>query len=56
MGESLAGLFAVDAALRPDGGFDRYVAVSPSLWWSGQALAKAAATLLAAARSYARCG
>ena len=46
IGESLAGLFVADTALRHGGDFDRYIAVSPSLWWSGQALSREAAALL----------
>ncbi len=33
MGESLAGLFVVDALLTAPEAFDDYIAVSPSLWW-----------------------
>lgn len=47
MGESLAGLFVVDTALRHSGDFDRYVAVSPSLWWSDGDLSRKAPELLA---------
>lgn len=48
MGESLAGLFVVETALKTPGLFDAYVAVSPSLWWDGGELAGQAATLMAA--------
>ncbi len=48
MGESLAGLFVVETALKTPGLFDAYVAVSPSLWWDGGELAGQAVTLLAA--------
>lgn len=47
MGESLAGYFVVDTALRHGEDFDRYIAVSPSLWWSRGELAKAAPRHLA---------
>lgn len=43
LGESLAGLFIVDTFLRAPASFDHYLAVSPSLWWEGQALAQSAA-------------
>ncbi len=48
IGESLAGYFVVDTALRHGGDFDRYIAISPSLWWDREALSKQAAALLAA--------
>lgn len=47
MGESLAGLFVVETFLRQPGLFDHYVAVSPSLWWDYQRLAREAPALLA---------
>ncbi|MBC6981991.1 alpha/beta hydrolase [Caulobacter sp. 17J80-11] len=47
MGESLAGLFVLETFLREPGMFDRYVAISPSLWWDGGALAAEAPALLA---------
>ena len=47
IGESLAGLFIVETFLRAPGTFDRYVAISPSLWWDDMALADEAAALLA---------
>lgn len=43
MGESLAGLFVVDTLLNAPALFHDYVAVSPSLWWDEQALAREAA-------------
>ena len=46
IGESLAGLFVVETALRHGGDFDRYIAVSPSLWWSNGQLATEAGALL----------
>jgi predicted alpha/beta superfamily hydrolase len=48
MGESLAGLFVVETALKTPSLFDAYVAVSPSLWWDDGELAGQAASLLAA--------
>lgn len=47
IGESLAGLFVVETFLRQPDLVDRYVAVSPSLWWDGQALSREAPALLA---------
>lgn len=43
IGESLAGLFIVETLLKQPTLFDAYIAASPSLWWSDQALAKGAA-------------
>lgn len=48
MGESLAGLFVVETALKTPALFDSYVAISPSLWWDDGELAGEASTLLAA--------
>ena len=48
MGESLAGLFVVETFLKDPALFDTYVAISPSLWWDGNSLARAAPALLAA--------
>lgn len=39
MGESLAGLFAVETLLRRPELFTGYIAVDPSLWWANGALA-----------------
>lgn len=47
MGESLAGLFVAETFLHEPTLFEGYVAVSPSLWWNKEALAKAAPKLLA---------
>lgn len=47
MGESLAGLFVVETFLTSPEAFDAYVAVSPSLWWDGGALAASADRRLA---------
>lgn len=46
MGESLAGYFVADTALRQAGLFTRYIAISPSLWWSDEQLSRQAAALL----------
>lgn len=46
IGESLAGLFIVETALREPGLFQRYAAISPSLWWDDESLPKAASGLL----------
>ena len=48
MGESLAALFIVETFLRQPELFDRYIAVSPSVWWDDGALVEAAPGLLAA--------
>ncbi len=42
MGESLAGLFVAEVFLKHPDTFTDYIAISPSLWWDDQALAKAA--------------
>ena len=42
VGESLAGLFIVKTLLLDPALFDRYVAISPSLWWNDEALVRAA--------------
>lgn len=47
IGESLAGLFVVETFLKQPTLFDAYIAASPSLWWSDQALARGAAKDLA---------
>lgn len=46
IGESAAALFIVEAFLRQPTLFDRYLAVSPSLWWDRESLSKNAAPLL----------
>ncbi|WP_420470806.1 alpha/beta hydrolase [Brevundimonas sp. FT23042] len=48
LGESAAALFIVEAFLEQPTLFDRYLAISPSLWWDREALSKRAAGLLAA--------
>jgi predicted alpha/beta superfamily hydrolase len=47
LGESAAALFIVEAFLRQPDLFDRYLAVSPSLWWDRESLSKEAAALVA---------
>lgn len=47
IGESLAGLFIVETFLKAPDTFDRYIAISPSLWWDNEALSKEAAALIA---------
>lgn len=47
IGESLAGLFIVETYLREPTLFTHYAAISPSLWWDDNHLAKEAVTLLA---------
>jgi predicted alpha/beta superfamily hydrolase len=42
VGESLAGLFVVETFLLEPTLFDRYIAFSPSVWWNGGALLRAA--------------
>lgn len=46
VGESLAGLFVVETLLLRPRLFDTYIALSPSLWWNDEALARDAAVLL----------
>lgn len=48
IGESLAGWFVVETFLAQPGLFDVSIALSPSLWWNGAALADGAAAPLAA--------
>ncbi len=48
IGESLAGYFVVETALRQPEAFDSYIAISPSLWWNAQQLSREAPALLAA--------
>jgi predicted alpha/beta superfamily hydrolase len=42
VGESLAGLFVVETLLLEPDLFDTYIAIDPSLWWNGGALARQA--------------
>jgi predicted alpha/beta superfamily hydrolase len=46
VGESLAGLFVVEAFLREPGLFDHYVAFDPSLWWNQAALVDSSRQLI----------
>lgn len=46
MGESFAGLFILETYLLKPDLFDNYVAVSPSLWWDKEKLAKSAPQIL----------
>lgn len=48
IGESLAGMFVVEAYLRQPDLFDAYAAISPSLWWDEERLAKQAEGLIKA--------
>ncbi len=48
VGESLAGLFIVETFLLDPGLFRRYIALSPSVWWNGGALVRAAEPRIAA--------
>lgn len=48
MGESLAGYFVLDTALRQPALFTTYISVSPSIWWDDQSLTRQAADLLKA--------
>jgi hypothetical protein len=41
-GESLAGLFIVETFLREPALFERYIAISPSLWWNKDELVRTA--------------
>ncbi|MHA6288748.1 alpha/beta hydrolase [Maricaulis sp. CAU 1757] len=47
MGESLAGLFVVETLLQAPDLFDDWIAISPSLWWDDQRVAREAAGHLA---------
>jgi predicted alpha/beta superfamily hydrolase len=47
IGESLAGLFAVETCLVAPESFDDYIAASPSLWWDKESLSRDAAADLA---------
>ncbi|PXW68452.1 hypothetical protein C7451_11742 [Blastomonas natatoria] len=46
IGESLAGLFIVETYLAEPDLFDHYAAISPSLWWDDERLAKASGSFL----------
>ena len=47
IGQSLGGLFATEVLLKKPELFDNYIIVSPSLWWDGESLLKAAPALWA---------
>ena len=47
VGESLAGLFVVETMLLEPTMFDRYIAISPSLWWNDHRLVRSAQELVA---------
>lgn len=47
VGESLAGLFIMETFLTEPGMFDRYIVMSPSLWWNNYALSRSAEARLA---------
>lgn len=49
IGESLAGLFALETLFDEPKTFDDYIVVSPSLWWRGGAVAAGAEALLSRA-------
>lgn len=46
MGESLAGLFVAESFLKGPATADRYIAISPSLWWDFGSLGKEARKIL----------
>lgn len=46
VGESLAGLFALETLVLEPGLFGSYIAIDPSLWWNDEGLVKAAAARL----------
>jgi predicted alpha/beta superfamily hydrolase len=46
VGESLAALFVVETFVLEPSLFQRYIAISPSLWWNGGALLQLAAARL----------
>lgn len=49
IGESLAGLLATEILLKHRQLFDTYIIITPSLWWGGESLLKAAPELLSTA-------
>lgn len=53
-GHSFGGLFAVNAFLKQPEAFHAYLAVSPSLWWSGESLVHEAAEFFAARKTLLR--
>jgi uncharacterized protein len=54
VGESAAGLFAVESFLLEPDLFDTCIAIDPSLWWNAEGLNKAAAQHLKAGASHTR--
>ncbi len=54
VGESLAGLFVVETLFEAPDLFDRYIAMSPSLWWNDHAIVKQAAERLSSLRGKQR--
>jgi predicted alpha/beta superfamily hydrolase len=54
VGESLAGLFVVEAFLREPELFDHYVAFDPSLWWNQAALVDSSRQLIVSPATPAR--
>lgn len=48
IGESLAGLFAVESFLAEPTMFQRCIAIDPSLWWNSESLVKDAAAMMRA--------
>jgi predicted alpha/beta superfamily hydrolase len=54
VGESLAGLFIVEAFLLEPALFNRYIAMDPSLWWNGGELVRSAEGRLGALAGAAR--
>lgn len=47
IGESLAGLFVIETALKSPESFDVYICMDPSIWWNDESLTKKADSLLA---------
>jgi len=52
VGESLAGLFVIETMLLEPKLFDRYIAISPSLWWNDQTLIHNATRHLQASKGH----
>ncbi len=46
IGQSLAGLFATEVLLKKTSLFDRYIIMSPSLWWDDNSMLKSAERLI----------
>jgi uncharacterized protein len=47
IGQSLAGLFATEVLLKKTSLFDRYIIMSPSLWWDNNSMLQSAESLVA---------